>query len=834
MRSPCHYLPRTSWFAFATFSLLLLTASEFVSPVNACCQENDLQSISEEEAKQIKIAERFALVLEKSPRRGTALERVYGHHVEYGTLDEYLSKLRERVEKTPTDGTGWMILGLFEAHRGQDADAVEAFAQAEKYRTEDGLPAYYMGQSMILIGQPEKAVEAFERAIARKPRRADLLEIFQQLGRVHQRAQRTDAALDVWNRLEALFPDDVRVQEQIALTLVEEGEYALALPRYEKLSTQVKDDYRKVMFRIEAAELKIRENRRDEGVADYETMLSDLNPTSWLFRDVRHRIEEVFLRSGDQDGLVKYYEKWIESHPEDVGGMARLAKFLASSARVPEASQWMEKALKLAPTRTELRKSYIDQLVDDQRYDEASQQYAELVKSAPGNQDFLRDWGRLVMKNKKVDADVRKTEATKIWSRIVAARPDDALTNAQVADLYRQANLNDEAIALYKKAIKLSSNDPQYREYLGEFYHILKRSDDAQATWSAIADGPRHNAVNVARLAEVYNSFGYLDQAVEQIAEACRLEPKEFTLHSRAAEYHVRAGKFEEALKFIDVATNLAENDEQRDSALRGRIEVFQSSRKLDDEIERLQAKLDVSKEASSNDWHTLARYLEADRRWAEATEAVEEALSLDPKSILALTTSARIAELAGDYSRAAEVNRKLAEVDRRSRSEHLMNVARLEAQMGRSDEALDAGRELIVSAPGNTDNYEFYAQLCFQLGKNGEALDSLRKAVRINPTEPHLTMALGSALSREFRTDEAIEVYWRAFEKSTEIDDKTALTEKLAGLYGQLNQFDKLIERFERDQREESKRREMTICLAQAHQTSGDFGSARRELEGC
>ena len=832
MRIPCRQSTTKFGFVLAVLSILLLNQN-LICTASARCQEDDLSSLSQEEAKQVKIAERFASILEKNPRRGTALERVYGHHVEYGTLDEYISGLRERVEKTPTDGTGWMILGLFEAHRGQDADAVDAFAQAEKNLPEDALPAYYMGQSMILIGQPENAVEAFERAITRKPRRADLLEIFQQLGRVHQRAQRTKEALDVWNRLEALFPDDVRVQEQIALTLVEEGEYGLALPRYEKLATQVKDDYRKVMFKIEAAELKIRENQRNEGVADYEAMLADLNPTSWLFRDVRHRIEEVFLRSGDQDGLVKYYERWIESHPEDVSGMARLAKFLASSARVPEASQWMEKALKLAPTRTELRKSFIDQLVDDQRYEEAVQQYAELVKSAPGNQDFLRDWGRLVMKNKKLDADTRKLEATKIWNRIVAARPDDALTNAQVADLYRQANLNDEAIELYKKAVELSPGDPQYREYLGEFYHILKRPEDAQATWSAIAEGDRHNAVNVARLAEVYNSFGYLDQAVEQIAEACRLEPKEFTLQSRAAEYHVRAGKFEDAISYIDVATSLAENDEQRDSALRGRIEVFQNSRKLDEEIDRLQTELDESQEATADQWHRLARYLEADRRWPEATEAVEEALSIDPKSILALTTSARIAELAGDFSRAAEVNRKLAEVDRRSRSEHLMNVARLEAQMGRSEEALSAGRELIVSAPGNTDNYEFYAQLCFQLGKNEEALDSLRKAVRINPTEPHLTMALGSALSKEFRTDEAIEVYWRAFEKSTEVDDKTALTEKLAGLYEQINQFDKLTERLERDQREESKRREMTICLAQAYQTSGDYGSARRELEG-
>src|SRR5690606_1425897 len=103
-------------------------------------------------------------------------------------------------------------------------------------------------------------------------------------------------------------------------------------------------------------------------------------------------------------------------------------------------------------------------------------------------------------------------------------------------------------------------------------------------------------------------------------------------------------------------------------------------------------------------------------------------------KSIAALAVAARIAETSGDYGRAAQMNRTLADIDRRSRGDHLMNVSRLEGQLGRADESLAAAQELIVSAPGNTDNYEFYAQVCFRFGRTDEGLDALRKAVRINP----------------------------------------------------------------------------------------------------
>src|SRR5262249_38229639 len=149
-------------------------------------------------------------------------------------------------------------------------------------RPDDPLAAYYLGQSLVLIGQPEKAAAEFEEAIDRKPAQADLLEIFQSLGRVHQRAQRTAEALEVWNRLEKLFPGDARVQEQIAVTLVEEGQSAQALPRYEQLAKTTTDDYRRTVYRIDAAELKVKLNRASDGIADLEQLLAKLNPDSWL------------------------------------------------------------------------------------------------------------------------------------------------------------------------------------------------------------------------------------------------------------------------------------------------------------------------------------------------------------------------------------------------------------------------------------------------------------------------------------------------------------------------------------------------------------------------
>ncbi len=445
MRWDWRHHPRWIALGWLTASLMCF------APARATAQEE-----SPEEAQQRVTMERFLSVLEKNPRRGTALDRVYGYHIERGTLDTLIKTLTERTEKQPADGAAWMIRGLLEWQRGKDAQAVAALTEAEKHLPNNPLASYYLGQSLVLIGQPEEAVKAFERSIARKPAPADLLEIFQALGRVHQRAQRPEQALEVWNRLEKLFPNDLRVQEQIAGTLVEEGQHQQALPRYESLARLAKDEYRQTMFNVSAAELKLKLNRAAEGIADLERTLATLNPESWLFREVRRKIEEAFLRSDDQDGLAKYYSAWLEKHPQDVDAMARLARVLARQARIPEAQQWLDKALRLAPSRKELRLAFIDHLVDDQRYAEAIQQYAALDKAEPNNPDYIAQWGKLILRDASRLLPERQAEAEQVWRRLPAARPNDPLIAAQTADLFRHAEMSAQALELYQRAVELA------------------------------------------------------------------------------------------------------------------------------------------------------------------------------------------------------------------------------------------------------------------------------------------------------------------------------------------------------------------------------------------
>ena len=788
------------------------------------------QADAPDEAQERKVMERFLGVLEKAPRRGTALDRVYGYHVERGSLDAFLAAYKARVVADPNDGASWLLIGLVEAQRGRDSAAVEAFRKAEAARPGDALSSYYLGQALVLVGQPDAASQAFERALARKPARADLLDIYQALGRVHQRAHRDDKALAVWDRLEKAFPDDPRVQEQIAHALADESQNAPALARFEALARSTRDRFRQVQFAIEAAELKVRLGRSPEALADFESLLGKLDPESWLYREVRRKVEDVFLRTDDLSGLASYYERWIKKIPDDVEAMARLGRTLAGQGRVAEARKWLDEAVKLAPSRRELRLALIEQLVQDRKFAGAAAQYEALAKLEPNNPDVVRDWGRMLLRDTSKPEPDRKEAAAAVWRRLAPDDARDAVIVAQAADLFRQAGLADDAIALYLRAIKLAPDATQYREYLGEYYHAMKRPADALATWRASAEGPARNAKGLGRLGEVLAGFGYRNEAVEPLTEACKLEPDDFDLRLKLADLKLALDRPLEALPELDKAEKVASAEEQSEAVLERLIRAYQASNTLASKIEALQNALATAPTAAG--WTRLARLQEADQKSAEAARAIGEATKLDPKSVPAWVATARLREAAGDLLGSAEALRRLTNLDRRSRTDYLTGIAKLEARLGRRGPALEAGRELLAAAPGNPDHHQFFAELCFQLGEPDEGLDALRRAARANPSDPKAMLTLAENLARQFRAEEAIELYWRAFAKTPDVEGKLSIVSRMADQYLQRNQLDRLIGRLERELREPNQQRELSLCLAQAHAAGGDNGTARLELE--
>ena len=256
----------------------------------------------------------------------------------------------------------------------------------------------------------------------------------------------------------------------------------------------MKDRGKQLAFRMAAADIRARLGQTEAALNEFESLLRQLNPDHGIYREVRRRIEAIYLRTEDRAGLATYYEAWLVKHPDDSDAIMRVAQTYAAFGRDESASTWLERGVKLAPSRKERRRALIDRLLEARQVSEALAHCEQLDRDEPNNSDTLRDWGRAILKDSSRDGTARRQAAAAVWRKRSEARPKNALVASQVGDSLRQGEMIDEAIDQYRRAITLAPEATQYREYLGEYFHSLKRSDDALATWRPIAEGDQRTA----------------------------------------------------------------------------------------------------------------------------------------------------------------------------------------------------------------------------------------------------------------------------------------------------------------------------------------------------
>lgn len=819
------------------FSILCLSGMLFVGALFAGPLFAQEETLSPEEKREQIAADRFLQLLLRRPTTGTALDRVFGHHVARGNLGELLADLekvagqKKKAGDEKSAGNHWMVIGLLQLQRGEEAAAAQALKKAEAVLTDNPLTAYHHGQALLLLGKNDDAAQAMQRAIELKPPRRDFLNIATQLGSLYQRAGKADDAVKIWKQLEDSFPGDDSVRQRIARVLADEGDLTNALKRYDDLAKTARSPNDRIVFALRASDLRMRLGQKGQATKNLEMLLARLRPGSYLYAEARRRIENAFLESGDYAGLTEYYEKWLKDHPDDAGAILRLARTLSIQGRGPESLKWLEKAIERSPSERVPRLALIDTYIAEERYGDAAAQYEKLAEMEPKNPDHLVRWGQVVLEDPKKPKEQRKAAAAAIWGRLAEARPDDAVIQSQVADLFRGAELKDEAIAGYRKAVTLAPNEPQYKEYLGEYLHRLDRHKEALPVWRSIAEGKLRTRENLVRLAEVLHQFDEPKEALKTLAEACEMNPT-ITERIRYAEWLRDEKAFEKALEQLRLADDQTDTVDDREKIFAEEVKTYQAAGELENQIAEARKKAEAEK-SNGELWRRLAILCDANNQSRESLKAIENALKHSGDSIETLDVASRMYEKAGRLQEAIKKRQLLANTDRRFRSGHLQRLASLYMRTGQAENAIATGKLLLAGGGGSIESFKFYADLCGQLGRIDERLDTYRRCVRINPRNSDAQELLASQLAEDFKTDQAIELYWNMLDSSTELEDRRRVVQSLTDLYLRSNRLDQLISRLEIRGRESGDRRGTIDLIATAYEQAGDLGLAREALEG-
>ena len=805
------------------------------------------------------VVARYEQMLASSPAKGTAFDKVYQHFFEGEGLDALDARWRARAAAGGPGAPAFLLLeGLLAERRAHPADARTLYQQYTAAHPEDPRGWIALGELESSEGRFRPAADALAHALAPEAQppvpASQRPTVYRALARAQTRDFLGAAALATWRKLAGEFPDDPTVLQEVGEAFQEGESYVEARETFEKLRELARkngDAFGRVNATLRLGQIEEARGHAKEAVAVYEGVVADAKPGSWLEREARARIEQLYRGQEDLPGLAEYYKKWLADHPKDIEVATRRAAVLVELNRKTEAIDLLREAVAWAPDRQELQVELARRQGETNRPAEAIAVMEKLTAVAPEEKSYWQflgdarwqalDIGPTATTMPPEEKARLRTAALDAWNHLSPADGRDAVATGQLADLFASHRLVDEALAQYTRAAALAPELPDTRERWAAYLAQINRRDEARRVLAGLvsADARNATAANYARLASGLDRLDDPDGALDATTKGLALDPKNFDLLALRWQLLSSAKKWDDALALYPTLLAAAPNAYFAEQVRTRHVSALQAAGKLADTRKALAARLGAAAPADGLDENELALLLRADFQSGEdanepadeARRALVEGRTRFPQSVPLLRLEGEAAKRAHDPDAQVAALRRLLDLQPLQKTDVLQEITRVWRDAGRLDDALAAARELVAASPANAASYLLEADLLLQGDHPDEGLARLREAVRLSEKPNEVRLRLARTQSDLGRVAEARKTLDEAFEGAADARERLGMMKSLADAYQRENRLDELIARFQRLQQAEADGWRYALYLAEIYQQTLDFGGARREL---
>jgi len=779
------------------------------------------------------VVERYEQLLLRSPGPGTAFDKVYQHFLENEGLDVLDARWQEKAKDKEQAWAVTLVRGILAQRRGRDKEAQAAFAELVELKPDDYRGWVAVADDSFGRGEFKDAAEAMQKAIKLEVPASSKLELYQKLARMQERAFDEKASLETYRSLAKEFPTDPFALEEAGQALLRAEEYDEAKEVYANLLKLAQDDpYRRVTVTMRLAEIDERQDRYQEAIARYEAMLENTSDTSWMHRELRRLIEDIYRRKDDLAGLIEYYEKRLEKHPQDLAATVKLSDVYFELNRKKEGLAALEKAVSLAPDRSELQWQLSKRYLELEQYNTAIDVLKKLQENRPDDARYAEQLGAAYWSLYRAEEKPEmKEKALAAWKAIVPKDNKQARLVLYQAETFQTYGLEEEAIGSYRQAIELDPTNAETRERLASLLWKLKRDEEAAKVLTGLVEGKNKTPENYHRLAKIYRRHDADDKALAAINDGLKLKGDHFDLLALKWAVLADAEKWEETLKLYEPLLAAAPNAYFVHEIENRQIQALSSLNRLEDFRMQELAKLSQDGGIKEQDLRLLLRACLQMRAMEDAETVLAAARERFPDSVPMIRLEADFYRRNGQQDKQVAALKRLISLQPNREAEWLREIAHAHRDAGEWDQALESAQQLISRLPASPEGYLLYADLAFAADKPDEAIAKLRQAIQHSDKPNDVRLRLARYYQTMGKNDEALEVFEEAFEAEEDAAGKITLIKPLTEIYFALGRADELVEKFKHRQLAEQAGARYALYLSAIHTQMQDYTNARKEL---
>ncbi len=742
-----------------------------------------------------KIIERYKQMLAANPVEGTALDRLWQAYRDAGKTGELIDEY-----KAGGSFASELIAGHFFKKAGRNDDAAAAFQRAAQLAPESPLPLLALARVRLETGHPAEAADLFEKAAAHLPATdSKSAETLLQVGAAWLAAGEVEKASAAWERTISVDPGNLGLRHRLAETYAQNHLGDRAIPHLDFLKTHAPPAERAQALQ-QLARIHQGAGRQDEAIAALDEALAGAAPGNWLRGELESQLIRLHQRCHRTSELEERWKKVAQENPRDLGAQLQLIGFYERLGDLDQELAWLEKLTALAPKSAEYRLRLARLHAQMDHLDSAAPIFDQLLKEQPTNAELVFERARIDVQRDAVPA------ARARIAGLLLTRPSDETLRRKALEFFETHRLNDATEELLKADAASGSEEPLLA--LANFYFAHKRDADARRELDRLVretDPADRQAAAYFRIAEISKDQNDAAGAAAAVTAAVSLRPDSRDLFLLLGDLESARGRHGEARAACEKAFALSrtpaeqlEADQKlfesiRSSAIRVGTEIpsrpATTGRGSDEgaaspELEDYLLKLtrDAAANPTVENWLRIARWQSWNRSPRVAQECAQQALVLDPRSMLAHEF---LVQLGMNDPRSplplAHLD-ELMKLDPAGRAGYQRRAAEVQLQSGRAEDALRLFSELAGANPGDVGALTDLALAQQRAERWKESLGTWRQIFALTPParRKESTGALMRIYERLEMPQEAAALLLQQIDAQTEEKEAFALFQEL------------------------------------------------------